>query len=119
MEVQGSPELCQPPAHLEGMHNRDPYRVSLCMHCGLYFYIQYGLVVEAPIKGLGNAAKLVSQDLEVSSGVSEGSNLSPTSEEDMLDLPPDYFDIEGLNGDEGDEGDEGDDEDHDMGKKKK
>ena len=50
---------------------------------------KYTLVVEIPIKGLGNSAKLVSRELDVSSGVTAGTN--PASEVDMMELPPEYF----------------------------
>jgi hypothetical protein len=65
--------------------------------------VQYALVAEVPIKGLGNAAKLVSRPVDVSSGVTAGTTNAPSSEEDMLDLPPDYFDIDGTMNDEDDE----------------
>ncbi|KAF8506231.1 hypothetical protein JB92DRAFT_2963447 [Gautieria morchelliformis] len=70
---------------------------------------KYVLVCEVPIKGIGNGTKLVSWDVEVGSGVTEGTSIVPTSEENMLDLPPDYF--EGINdGADEDDGDEYDTE---------
>ncbi|KAF8513244.1 hypothetical protein JB92DRAFT_2924992 [Gautieria morchelliformis] len=72
---------------------------------------KYALVCEVPIKGIGNGAKLDSWDIEVGSGITAGTSVVPTSEESMLDLPPDYF--EGIN----DGGDEDDGDEYDMEKK--
>ncbi|KAF8504127.1 hypothetical protein JB92DRAFT_2969032 [Gautieria morchelliformis] len=72
---------------------------------------KYALVCEVPIKGVGNGAKLVSWDVEVSSGVAEGTSVAPTSEGVMLDLPPDYFE------DIKDGYDEDDEDGYDMKKK--
>jgi len=56
---------------------------------------QYALVAEVPVKGLGNGVKLVSQPIAICTGVTAGTNLPQSSEEDRLDLPPDYFDVDG------------------------
>ena len=56
-----------------------------------------------PIKGLGNSVQLVSRSIEVSTGITVGTNLSQSSEEDMLDLPPNYFEVDGtMNGEDDD-----------------
>ena len=47
---------------------------------------KYILVVEIPIKGLGNFAKLVSRELDLSSGVTAGTNAGFE-----MELPPEYF----------------------------
>ena len=55
---------------------------------------QYALVAEVPIKGLGNRVILVSRELNVNSGISIDTNITASSQEDVLDLPPDYFNTE-------------------------
>lgn len=57
-----------------------------------------------PVKGLGNGVKLRSRNLEVNSGIMKGMNITTTSQENVLDLPPDYFETEPSNEEE--------DEDH-------
>ncbi|KAF8574121.1 hypothetical protein K439DRAFT_1624582 [Ramaria rubella] len=71
---------------------------------------KYALVVEVPIKGLGNGVKLVSRDVEVQSGIATGIGVI-TALDDTFGLPPDYFDSERMSGDDedevGSEGEEG------------
>jgi len=51
--------------------------------------------------------KLTSRELQINTGIASGQNVAPGTAEEELELPPDYFDLEGTN--EEDEGG-GDDE---------
>ncbi|KAF8510121.1 hypothetical protein BU17DRAFT_98383 [Hysterangium stoloniferum] len=56
--------------------------------------VTYTLVAEVPIKGIGNDAKLVSRNLDISSGIIRGDNAETLPVQEMMgeDFPPDYFD---------------------------
>ena len=98
MDVQRSPQFFQPPTDLEGMHKLVIY-VSI-----IDLWIpKYTLVAEVPVKGFRNSAKLVSRALEMSSGIAAGTNVIPTSEVDMMELPPGYFNTEGYDDDDVDD----------------
>ncbi|KAF8510120.1 hypothetical protein BU17DRAFT_98382 [Hysterangium stoloniferum] len=68
--------------------------------------VKYTLVAEIPIKGIGNDAKVVSRDLDISSGIIRGDNAGNFFLHEMIgeDFPPDYFDDK-----DGDEEDDHDD----------
>ncbi|KAF8512361.1 hypothetical protein BU17DRAFT_96338 [Hysterangium stoloniferum] len=56
--------------------------------------VKYALIAEIPIKGIGNDSKLVSSDLDISSGIIRGDDAGNFSMHEMMgeDFPPEYFD---------------------------
>ena len=71
---------------------------------------QYALVAEVPVKGLGNGVKLVSQPIAICTGVTAGTNLPQSSEEDRLELLTDYLDVDRAMMNDGDDNDGPEDE---------
>jgi len=79
--------------------------------------VEYTLIAEIPIKGIGNDAKLVSRELDINSGIIGGGDAGNFPVHEGGDILPDYFDDVIGSGHEED-GDDDKEDDYEGGNEK-